>query len=124
VLRGILALSVGLEAVGTAGYGVYLAVESVLAPSVDRAGAVVLAATAIALGLLLAVGVRAVTAGRAGVRMPLVVWQLMQLSVAYLTVGTRWVVLGAVLAVVSVAVVVTAFWPGVLGVSGVDGVEG
>jgi hypothetical protein len=124
VLRGILALSVGLEAVGTAGYGGYLAVESVIAPSVDRAGAAVLAASAIALGLLLAVGVRAVTAGRAGARMPLVVWQLMQLSVAYLTVGTRWVVLGVVLAVVAVAVIVTALWPGVLGASGVDGVEG
>jgi len=113
-LRLFLAVVILVEAAVCVGYGVFLGIEVVVAPAADRVAAVVLAGSAVVLGGALLLAVRAVRRGRRSARAPIVVWQLMQLSVAYLTVGTRWLAFGIALAALSVAAVVTALWPAVL----------
>lgn len=113
-VRRILAIVVLLEAVVCVGYGVFLGFETVVAGAADSVASLVMAASAIALGGALVVAARAVGRGRRGARSPIVVWQLMQLSVAYLTVGTTWIPLGIALGILAVVAVVAAVWPGVL----------
>jgi hypothetical protein len=103
-----------LEAVLSVGYGLYLAIETVIAPAADRLAAGVMAASAIVVGAALLLAVRAALRGRRAARAPIIVWQLMQLAVARLTVGTSWVPFGVALAILSIGALVASFWPGVL----------
>lgn len=114
VVRRILAVDVLLEAAFCVGYGAFLGVETAVASAADRTAALVMAVSVVLLGGALLLAVRAASRGRRSARAPIIVWQLMQLSVAYLTVGTAWLPFGVVLTVLSVVAMVTALWPGVL----------
>lgn len=113
-IRRILAGVVLLEAVVCVVYGVFLGVETVIAPAADRVAALVMAVTAVVLGAVLLVAVRAALRGRRAARAPIIVWQFMQLSVAYLTIGTDWLPFGIALTILAAVAVATALWPGVL----------
>jgi uncharacterized membrane protein len=75
------------EALLVGGYGVYLAVETVVAPATERGAAVFLAVTALALAAGLAGLARAVAAGRRRSRAPVLVWQVLQASVGWQVAG-------------------------------------
>jgi hypothetical protein len=114
VVRRILAIVVLLEAVLCVGYGLFLAVETLTAAPADRLASAVMAVTAVVVGAALLLAVRAARRGRRAARAPILVWQLMQLAVARLTVGTNWAPFGVALAILSVGAVVALFWPGAL----------
>jgi hypothetical protein len=90
-----------------------MGVETVISSAADQVASAVMAASIIAAGVVLVLLARAAGRGRPGARSPIIVWQLMQLSVAYLTWGTSWVALGVALVILAVAAVGTALWPGV-----------
>jgi hypothetical protein len=113
-VRRILAGVILLEALLCVGSGVFLVVRTAGGGAADGMASWVMAASAIVLGGVLFLAVRAARLGRKAVRSPLVVWQLMQLGVAQLTWNTAWVPLGVALAVLTVAGFVACFWPGVL----------
>lgn len=95
--------AVGLEALLVIGYGVFLAVETAVAVATERLAAAVLAVMVVALGGGLAVLARSVLAGRRWARSPVLVWQVLQASVAVPALSTaRWPV-GVVLLVLCVA---------------------
>ncbi|MFZ0159187.1 MAG: hypothetical protein WAL50_09185 [Kineosporiaceae bacterium] len=84
------ALAVLSEAALVGGYGVYLGVESVIAPATERLAAVVMAVFCAALAVALVVLARALAAGRRWARSPVLVWQVLQASVAAPALSTRW----------------------------------
>jgi hypothetical protein len=109
-------MAVLLEGLVCAGYGVFLGIETVIADAADRTAAAVMAISAVSLGGGLVIAALAARHGRRAARAPILVWQLMQLSVAYLTVGTSWLLLGIFLAVLAGVSLVASLWPGVLDV--------
>lgn len=84
------ALAVALEALVVGGYGVFLGVESVVAPATDRLAAVVMAVFCLGLAAGLLVLARGVGLGRRWARAPVLVWQVLQASVAVPALSTRW----------------------------------
>lgn len=98
----VVTLAVALEAVVVLGYGVYLAVETVIAEATEQLAAAVLAVMVIGLGVALAALARGVLNGRGWVRAPILVWQVMQAAVAVPALpGPRWW-LGVVLLVLCI----------------------
>jgi hypothetical protein len=93
---------------------VFLGIETVVASAADSVASIVMAVSAIAVGGALVLAARAAGRGRRAVRSPIIVWQLMQLSVAYLTWSTAWLALGIVLALAAVVAAGAALWPGIL----------
>ncbi len=102
---GLAALAVVAEALVIGAYGVYLAVESVIAPATERLAGVVMAVFCAGLAITLVVFARALAAGRRWPRTPVVVWQALQASVAVPALPTRWPV-GVGLLVLCVGAVV------------------
>lgn len=102
-----------LEALVVAGYGVYLAWETVVAPAADRLGAAFLVLVVAVLATGLAALSRAVGRGLRGARAPVLVWQVLQASVAVPALSQRWYVAVPLLAL-CVAAVVGVFRPGVI----------
>lgn len=108
--RRILAIILLLEAALCVVFAVLLVIE----PAADRLASLVMALIALLLGGALVIGARAALHGRRAARAPIIVWQLMQLSVAYITRGGSWLPFGIALAVLAGGAVVVAMWPGVL----------
>lgn len=113
-IRRILSVVVMLEAVLCAGSGAFLAVETAVARVTDPGASAAMGVLAMALAGALLLAVRAVGRGRRAARSPIIVWQLMQLSVAQLTLGTPWLPIGILLTILAVVAVGAALWPGVL----------
>jgi len=84
------ALAVALEALVVGGYGVYLGVESIVAPATERPAAVVMCVFCLVLAAGLLVLARAAGLGRRWTRAPVLVWQVLQASIAVPALGTRW----------------------------------
>jgi drug/metabolite transporter (DMT)-like permease len=84
------AIAVLSEAVLVGGYGVFLGLESVVAPATERLAAVVMAVFCAALAVALVVLARALGAGRRWARTPVLVWQVLQASVAAPALSTLW----------------------------------
>ena len=89
---GVVAAVVAVEAAVAGGYGVVLAVDTLTQPATERVAAAFLALSAVVLAAGLVVAARAVRARRRAARAPVLVWQLLQLSVAVPALGTRWYV--------------------------------
>lgn len=115
-VRVFLVLTVLLEALLCVGYGVFLGIGAVVADAADRTAAAVMAVSAAGVGVALGIASRAAGRGRRAARAPILVWQLLQLSVAYLTVGTSWWPFGIFLALLAGSSVVASLWPGVFDV--------
>ena len=81
-----------VEAVVVGGYGAFLGLETVIAEATERVAAAFLALFALALGAGLAGLARAVAKGWRGARAPVVLWQLLQASIAVPALGPRWYV--------------------------------
>ncbi len=90
--RTVTAAAVLLEALVAAAYGVFLAVETVVATATERVAAVFLVVIVLALAASLAFLARLVLAGRRAARAPLLVWQVLQLAIALPAVTARWYV--------------------------------
>ncbi len=79
------------EAVLVGGYGVYLAVETAMAPATEPVAAAVLAVMVLGLAAALAAMAASVMRGRRWARVPALVWQMLQASVAVPALSTsRW----------------------------------
>jgi hypothetical protein len=104
-LRRVVAGLVLAEAVVVAGYGFFLAVETVAADATDRVAAGFLAVMTIALGAGLALGAWAVAHGRRAARAPVLTWQILQIALAVPAVTVRWYVGVPLLAVAVVTAV-------------------
>jgi len=89
-MRRLVVLAVVIEALVVGGYGVYLAVETLVAPAADRLGAAFLVVLTLALAAGLGALAAAVRAGRRAARAPVLVWQLLQASVAVPALHDRW----------------------------------
>lgn len=118
VVRVILVGAVLLEALVCVGYGVYLGIDAAAGHAAEPAAAAVQSVSAVLVGVALLIAARAAWRRRRAARAPILVWQLMQLSVASLTRGTDWLPVGVALALLAVSALVTALWPGVLDVEG------
>jgi hypothetical protein len=114
VVRVILLITVGVEALLVGGYAVVLAVDAVTQRAAEAGAGAALAVTAAVLCLGLGLVARAVHRARRAARAPIIVWQILQAAVAKeaLSAGSLW---GVVLIVLAAVAVVGAFWPGVLG---------
>jgi hypothetical protein len=86
----VVVVTLALEAAAVAAYGTYLGVETVVAPAFERRAAAVLTVLVLALGAGLGLLARAVLRGRRWARSPVLVWQVLQASVAVPALGTRW----------------------------------
>jgi len=89
-MRRLVVLAVVVEAMVVGGYGVYLGVETLVAPAADRLAATFLVVLTLGLAVGLALLARAVRDGRRGARAPVLVWQLLQASVAVPALPDRW----------------------------------
>lgn len=79
------------EALLVAGYGVYLAVETAMAPATEPAAAAVMALMALGLAAALAAMAVSIMRRRRWARVPALVWQMLQASVAVPALPTsRW----------------------------------
>lgn len=112
--RAVVVVTVAIEAAVAAAYGVYLGVESVVAEATERLAAVVLTLMVLGLAAALAALARAVSHGRRRARAPVLVWQLLQASVAVPALSTRWP-LGVGLLALCVVATVGVMRPEVLG---------
>jgi hypothetical protein len=116
VIRRILVLTVGAEAVLVGGYGVAVGVGAGAdGSSASLGGTVVLVLTFVLLAVFLAVAARAAARARRGARAPIVAWQIIQGLVGgrdALPMGSVWIGVG--LLVLAIVAAVGAFWPGVL----------
>lgn len=100
----VVAGGVGLEGLLLAGYAVFVVVESVRGQAQDLTGALVLAVVALALAAGLAAVANGVLNGRRWPRTPALVWQLLQVLVAFSgTVEPRPLAVGLVALAVAVA---------------------
>jgi hypothetical protein len=88
--RVVVVVTLALEAVAVTAYGIYLGVETVVAPALERLAAAVLTVLVLALGAGLALLARAVLRARRWARSPVLVWQVLQASIAVPALGTRW----------------------------------
>jgi hypothetical protein len=94
----VVVVTLALEAAAATAYGIYLGVETVVAPALERLAAAVLTVLVLALGAGLALLARAVLRGRRWARSPVLVWQVLQASIAVPALGTRWALGAALLA--------------------------
>jgi len=78
----VVVAAVLLEALVLIGYGVFLAFETVAAQPADRVGAAFLALIVVLFGFALLGCARAVLRRRPEVRVPLLLWQVLQVTVA------------------------------------------
>jgi hypothetical protein len=108
------ALAVLVESLIVAGYGVYLGVETAVAPATEPLAAVVMSALCLVLAGALFVMARALAGGRRWARSPVLVWQVLQASVAVPALSPWWqlrVVLLALCLIVVVGVLQGPFEP-------------
>lgn len=114
VVAGVL-----VEALVLVGYGVFLAFETVAAQPADRVGAAFLAVIVVSFGIALLGCARAVLNRRPEVRVPLLLWQALQVAVAVPAVQqpealSRWGI-GVPLIVLALVVGAGMLHPAVLG---------
>jgi hypothetical protein len=113
VERRVVAAVVLVEALVVAGYAVFLAFETIVAPATDRLAAVFLVVVAALIAVGLSVLGRAVVRGARGARAPVLVWQVLQASVAGPALSQRWYV-AVPLLLLCVVAAVGVFRPGVI----------
>ncbi len=88
--RAVVVVTLALEGAIVTAYGLYLGVESFVAQATERLAAAALTVMVLAVGGALAVLCRGVLRGRRWARSPVLVWQVLQASVAVPALTTRW----------------------------------
>ncbi len=89
--RRVVVITLAVEAAVVAGYGVYLGLATLLEAATEVWAAVTMSAMAVLTGLALALLARAVSRGRQGARVPVLLWQVLQASIAVPALTTsRW----------------------------------